>query len=138
MQKLAIRKVAIRLLICAAPVCSVQANEVEIVGADFVQGRDGTWSVNVGLLHADNGWDHYADIWRLVDAEGNILGERVLLHPHEDEQPFIRGTEGIVISEGAKTLYIEAHDMVHGWTPNRLEVDMAKVSGGRLRVMPQN
>jgi|TARA_B110000483_G_scaffold235191_1_gene306363 hypothetical protein len=62
----------------------------------------------------------------------------VLLHPHEDEQPFIRGIEGIVISEGNKILYIEAHDMVHGWTPNRLEVDMTQASGGRLRVMRQN
>lgn len=138
MQKIAFKKVALGLLICLAPVWAAQANEVEIVGADFVQGRDGSWSVNVALLHADNGWDHYADIWRVVDVQGNILGERVLLHPHEDEQPFIRGAEGVTIAEGTKTLYIEAHDMVHGWTPNRLEIDMTKVSDGRLRVMPQN
>lgn len=138
MQKIAFKKVALGLLICLAPLWGAQANEVEIVGADFVQGRDGNWSVNVALLHADNGWDHYADIWRVVDVQGNILGERVLLHPHEDEQPFIRGTEGVTIAEGTKTLYIEAHDMVHGWTPNRLEIDMTKVSDGRLRVLPQN
>lgn len=138
MQKIAFKKVALGSLICLAPLWAAQANEVEIVGADFVQGRDGSWSVNVALLHADNGWDHYADIWRVVDVQGNILGERVLLHPHEDEQPFIRSAEGVTIAEGTKTLYIEAHDMVHGWTPDRLEIDMTKVSDGRLRVMPQN
>ena len=108
--------------------------DVEIVSADFQRSGNGTWSVNVALLHADSGWDHYADIWRVVDAEGNILGERVLLHPHEDEQPFIRGESGIEISESLERVYIEAHDMVHGWTPNRMEVDMTKAVRGRLLI----
>lgn len=117
---------------------SVQAiaNDVEIIGADFQKSGNDTWVVNVGLLHEDSGWDHYADIWRLVDAEGNILGERVLLHPHEDEQPFIRSEE-IRIPEDIEILYVEAHDIVHGWTPNRLEVDMTKAENGRLTITPE-
>ena len=111
----------------------VIADDVTIIGADFQQSSDGSWLVNVGLLHEDSGWDHYADIWRLVDAEGNVLGERVLLHPHEDEQPFIR-SEQIRIPADLEIIYVEAHDIVHGWTPNRLEIDMTKVENGRLTV----
>ncbi len=131
-----IKDICMLLLCCATPISAVQANEVTILGADFSQSRDGSWTVNVALLHADNGWDHYADIWRVVDTDGTILGERVLLHPHEDEQPFVRGTDTVRIPDDARTLYIEAHDMVHGWTPNRLEVDMTLVENGRLRVEP--
>jgi hypothetical protein len=109
----------------------VFADEVQIVSADFRQASDGTWSVDVGLLHEDSGWDHYADIWRVLDEQGRILGERVLLHPHENEQPFVRGTNGLVIPEDA-ILYVVAHDSVHGWSRNRLEVDLSKAEDGRL------
>ena len=124
-------------ILCAAFSGSVLANDVEILGAEFSQDRDGTWTVSVVLLHEDNGWDHYADRWRLVDPEGNVLGERVLLHPHDDEQPFARLESGIKIASELATIYIEAHDLVHGWTPNRMAVDMTKVENGRLRVVAE-
>ena len=113
------------------------ADDVDILGAEFVQDGDGTWTVNVVLLHDDSGWDHYADKWRVVDPNGEVLGERVLLHPHEDEQPFARSESGITIPADQTTLNIEAHDLVHGLTPDRLTVDMTKVESGRLRVFAE-
>lgn len=68
----------------------VQAGEVSILAADLKQQSNLTWSLSVTLKHADTGWDHYADNWRLVDKEGEILGDRVLFHPHVNEQPFTR------------------------------------------------
>ena len=111
-----------------------KAGDVEILAADFKHSGNNQWSVNVTLAHADSGWDHYADDWRVVDADGNILGDRVLLHPHEDEQPFTRSVSGVNIPQGTTIVYIEAHDMVQGWTPNRLTVDLSKASNGHLRV----
>ena len=110
---------------------SVFADEVQIVSADFRQASDGSWSVDVGLLREDSGWDHYADIWRVLDQQGSILGERVLLHPHENEQPFVRGTSGLEIPEGS-TVYVVAHDTVHGWSSRRLAVDLSKAEEGRI------
>lgn len=110
------------------------ADDVKILAADFHSSGDGRWSVNVTLKHGDTGWDHYADNWRVVDGEGNMLGDRVLYHPHVDEQPFTRSLGGVNVPEGITTVYIEAHDKVHGWTPNRLKVDLSKATGGRLRV----
>ena len=49
-------------------------------------------SLHVTVSHPDTGWDHYADLWEVFDAEGNKIAERVLLHPHETEQPFTRST----------------------------------------------
>lgn len=110
------------------------ADEVKILAADFDSSGGNRWSVNVTLKHNDTGWDHYADNWRVVDGAGNTLGDRVLYHPHVDEQPFTRGLGGVQVPEGITTVYIEAHDTVHGWAPDRLKVDLAKATGGHLRV----
>ena len=46
-----------------------------------------TWTFSVTVRHNDEGWDHYADIWQVLHPEtGEVLGERVLLHPHDTEQ----------------------------------------------------
>ena len=113
---------------------TVEADNVRILAADFHNSGGDNWSVKVTLKHGDTGWDHYADNWRVVDGEGNILGDRVLLHPHVDEQPFTRSLGDVEVPVGTTTVYIEAHDKVHGWTPSRLKVDLSKVSGGHLNV----
>lgn len=127
-------KFLVTIFVWLMPIFGLYANEVAIVGAEFELDKNHTWTVRVGLAHADSGWEHYADIWRVVDAEGKVLGERVLLHPHENEQPFVRQTSGVKIPVDTQTVYIEAHDSVHGWTPKRLAVDMTKVVNGSLRV----
>ncbi len=113
---------------------TADADDVRIVGADLHRSGGNRWSLNVTLKHGDTGWDHYADNWRVVDVEGNMLGNRVLYHPHVEEQPFTRGLGDVKVPEGITIVYIEAHDKVHGWTPNRLKVDLSKATGGRLRV----
>ena len=70
---------------------------------------DGTgWSFSVTLRHDDTGWDDYADGWRIEDADGNILGTRVLHHPHVNEQPFTRSLSGVDVPEELKQVYIRA------------------------------
>ena len=110
------------------------ADDVKILSAELHSSGGNRWLLNVTLKHGDTGWDHYADNWRVVDGEGNMLGDRVLFHPHVEEQPFTRGLGDVKVPEGITIVYIEAHDKVHGWTPNRLKVDLTKASGGRLRV----
>ena len=123
-------------ILFAAVFNTATAGDVEILAADFQLVSKDTWSVDVTLRHGDTGWDHYADNWRVVDAEGRVLGDRVLYHPHVDEQPFTRGLGGIAIPEGTERVFVEAHDTVHGWSPDRLEVDMRSADGGRIRVEP--
>jgi len=73
-------------------------------------------------LHADTGWDDYADGWEVVDADGNQLGIRPLAHPHVNEQPFTRSQSGIVISDDVTEVYIRVRDNVNGWYETRYPV----------------
>ncbi len=110
------------------------AGDVKILAVDLYKSTDSSWLVKVTLEHSDTGWDHYADNWQVVDAEGNVLGNRVLQHPHVQEQPFTRDLAGVKVPDGVTTLYIKAHDKVHGWTTNKLKVDLNKAIGKHLRV----
>lgn len=73
------------------------------------------WHFDVTIRHADTGWDDYADGWRVLDMEGNILGTRILHHPHVNEQPFTRSLTGVTIPAGITEVQIETKDSVGGW-----------------------
>jgi len=113
---------------------AANAGEVTIVAADFRTVDNRLWSIQVTLAHADSGWDHYADHWRVVDSTGRVMADRVLYHPHVNEQPFTRGLTGVALSPDAGRLYIEAHDTVHGWAKQQLQVDLGQAVMGHLRV----
>jgi hypothetical protein len=87
------------------------------------QSGDGSWRFDVTVRHLDEGWEHYCDLWRVVDPEtGAVIGERVLLHPHDTEQPFTRSQSGIV-TELDKVL-VEAKCNVHGFGGHAVLVDL--------------
>ena len=111
----------------------VQAGEVSILGVEFNRGA-GDWTVNVTLKHADTGWQHYADGWRVVDGKGKVFGMRTLHHPHVNEQPFTRSLSGVAIPAKLTTVYVEAHDKVHGWSKDRVMVDLTKSKGKHFKV----
>ncbi len=77
---------------------------------------------SVTLSHPDTGWDHYADGWEVLDADGNSLGIRELLHPHVTEQPFTRSLSGVKVPEGATVVYVRARCNVDGWSDDLFEV----------------
>ena len=77
---------------------------------------------SVTLSHPDTGWDHYADGWEVLDADGTSLGVRELLHPHVAEQPFTRSLSGVVVPEGAQVVYVRARCNVDGWSDDLFEV----------------
>lgn len=112
------RILALLLLLPALP---AMAGDVEIVAAAARPSGD-AWTFDVTLRHADNGWDHYADAWRVLGPDGAVLGTRTLLHPHDNEQPFTRSLSGVIIPQGVTEVRIEAHDKVHGWAPATLTV----------------
>ena len=91
------------------------ASDVEIVNVQAVQSGN-AWRFDVTLRHDDTGWDHYADGWEVLAPDGTSLGMRVLVHPHETEQPFTRSLGGVVIPEGITHVIIRARDNVDGWT----------------------
>ena len=97
----------------AAP--ALRADPPEIVKAEAHRVGMG-WRIDVTLLHADTGWDHYADGWEVVDAAGNRLGYRELMHPHVDEQPFTRSLINVMLPDGIREIFIRAHCSKGGWS----------------------
>ena len=127
-----IRMVGLGLLMSIMQAGQVYAGEVEVVKTQF-EYRTGSWHVRTTLRHGDTGWPHYADAWRVVSEKGEDLGTRTLFHPHEQEQPFTR-SHTVHIPKGVNIVYVEAHDKVHGWSKNRVKVDLRKANGDRFEV----
>ena len=113
------------LALLAALAGPAVAGPADVVEAEAV--ADGErWSFRVTVRHADEGWDHYADAWRVVGPDGTVYGTRELLHPHVDEQPFTRSLSGVAIPAGIDTVAVEARDSVHGWGGARAEVALPR------------
>jgi hypothetical protein len=108
------------LLLLSNPAFSGQA---KIVDVEVTNNKD-SHRFDVTLRHDDAGWDHYADGWEVLSAEGKVLGKRVLAHPHVSEQPFTRSLSGVKIPQGLSTVSIRAHDSVHGYNKEVFEVSL--------------
>jgi len=104
----------------------VSAGPADVVAATASQESSGTWRFRVTVRHDDTGWDHYADRWDVVAPDGRILGTRVLLHPHEDEQPFTRALGGVVVPDDVDRVTVRAHDSVHGLGGAEVEIQLQR------------
>ncbi|MCY0095065.1 hypothetical protein [Hoeflea ulvae] len=102
-----------------------RAGEADVVSVSHARASDGTYRFDVTVRHADDGWEHYADKWQVTGADGAVLGERVLLHPHDTEQPFTRSQSGIVIPPGTARVTVRAHDRLHGWGGKEVIVELS-------------
>lgn len=90
------------------------AGEADVVDVKVVKTGAATYTFSVTVRHDDTGWKHYANWWEVVDLEQNVLGKRVLLHPHVNEQPFRRSLSGVKIPKSISDVRVRAHDLVHG------------------------
>ena len=88
MKNILISTLALTVLVMMSP--SGLAGEVEVVSAKARSAGKDSFRFDVTLRHADAGWAHYADNWEVLTLDGKLLGRRVLLHPHDNEQPFTR------------------------------------------------
>ncbi|GAB4439094.1 MAG: hypothetical protein Kow00120_06900 [Anaerolineae bacterium] len=107
-----------------------------------VQSADGTWTFHVTVRHPDTGWDDYADGWDVVAPDGTVLKPdldspftRLLLHPHENEQPFTRSQSHIVIPPDVTQVTVRAHDLVDGYGGREVVVDLTAASGPDFEVV---
>jgi len=101
-----------------------------------VQGADGTWAFSVTVAHPDTGWEDYVDGWDVLLPDGTVVKPdpdspftRLLLHPHETEQPFTRSQSGIEIPVGVTQVTVRAHDLVDGFGGREVIVDLTSESG---------
>lgn len=90
-----------------------KAGEADVVNVKISAKGNDLFKFDVTVRHDDAGWEHYANRWDILDLNGNVLGSRVLAHPHDHEQPFTRSLT-LRLPENITTVVISAHDSVHG------------------------
>lgn len=116
-------KPLLSLCLCLGLACPAAADSPQIVDVN-IKKIGMVWRIDVTLKHPDTGWDHYADGWEVLDAQGKRLAYRELLHPHVEEQPFTRSLSGVVFPDGTREVFIRAKCSVDGWSNETVRVKL--------------
>lgn len=144
-----IRKVLLLLLVFMASGCAAMpvwlgltapmgenSADADVTYVRAVEQGEGRWTFYVTVAHPDTGWEDYANGWDVLLPDGTVIlpdpnspFTRLLLHPHETEQPFTRSQSGIVIPAEVTTVTVRAHDLVDGYGGVEVQVDLTQDSG---------
>lgn len=115
--------------------------DADVIFAEARQTDFETWTFHVTVQHPDTGWDDYADGWDVLLPDDTILKPnpndpftRLLLHPHETEQPFTRSQSNLIIPTTVTTVTVRAHDLIHGWGGAMVIVDLTQAEGVGFKV----
>lgn len=130
----------------ATPAASDRASapNADVLFVTASQQSGDTWQFAVTIEHPDTGWEDYADGWDVVLADGTVAKPdpdspftRLLLHPHETEQPFTRSQGGIIVPPDSPLVTVRAHDMVDGFGGREVTVDLTGAGGPDYEVRRQ-
>ena len=125
------------LVILSLFVSSVSASKFDVdtyaTSLNFAQVKEvlatkessGSWCFGTSVRHNDEGWNHYADGWEVIDLEGNQIGYRKLHHPHVNEQPFTRSQCNIKIPTEISKVIVRAKCNKHGFGGKAMVVDLS-------------
>ncbi len=100
------------------------AGEADVVNATATRISGDTWRIEATVRHADEGWDHYANAFEVLDPQGQVLGVRELLHPHVNEQPFTRSLGSVSIVSGTEFIVVRARDSVHEYGGAEFRIEL--------------
>lgn len=102
------------------------ADEADVTGVAIKQTSSGAFRFDVTVLHADAGWDHYANKWDVVAPNGDVIDTRILHHPHDNEQPFTGSLTTDKIPNDLSHVIIRAHDSVHEYGGAQMMVELPR------------
>jgi hypothetical protein len=108
----------------------------QVIFVRATQSNDGSWRFDTTVRHEDQGWDDYADAWYVIQPNTEaVLAERILLHPHDNEQPFTRSQSGIIIPEELSQVIVRAKDNVEGFGGQAVIVDLTGAESDYFEVV---
>ena len=64
----------------------------------------------------------YADAFRVFSKNGELYGERKLVHDHADEQPFTRYLYDVKVPRGIRVVVVQARDKKFGYGGKSIDV----------------
>lgn len=109
----------------AAPDTS-NADHPDVLNATLERDGDDTWRLEVTLSSQYDSAERYADGWRVLDEEGNVLGDHTLTHDHADEQPVTRVQTGLKIPDSIDVITVEGKDTVNGYGGQTIDVEVQR------------
>ncbi len=120
------KSVSMILLLCALMSNTVYAGPADVLDVEVKSDGPLKFQFFVSVRHADEGWDHYANRWDVVTADGTVLATRTLHHPHQNEQPFTRSLGGVKIPDGITTVTVRAQDSLHGYGGKTITIQLPR------------
>lgn len=118
-------------------VTTAQAGEPRVSWVEVTE-EVRSYTVTAVLEHDDEAAYHFLDGWRVTTPEGEVLAEQIFRHPRPQAPPRRATLSGIQLPEGVTRLRLEAHDRLHGWGGNPVEVELEgdATEGDRWRLRP--
>lgn len=94
----------------------------DVIAVELRPVGDRVFDVAVTISSPYDTPERYADGWRVLDQEGNVLGTHMLLHDHANEQPFTRVQRGLHVPTGIDEVTVEGRDQANGYGGQTLTV----------------
>ncbi len=91
------------------------AGEADVIDVKVRSAGGSAYDFDVTIRSNDTGWEHYADAFEVLAPDGTLLGQRILLHPHVDEQPFTRDLYGVAVPEEIVEVTVRARHKPKGY-----------------------
>lgn len=105
---------------------TANADHPDVLAAELESDDGSTWALSVTLSSQYDTPERYADGWRVLDADGEVLGEHTLTHDHANEQPVTRTQSGLEIPDGVDVVTVEGKDTENGYGGATLEVEVPR------------
>lgn len=86
--------------------------------------EDGTFTFDVTMSSPYDTPERYADGWRILGPDDEVLGEKTLTHDHASEQPFTRSQSGVEIPDGVTSVVVEGRDLANGYGGGTQSVEL--------------
>ena len=119
-----------------------QTGNADVIHVKAEDHGDRGWVFHVTVNHPDTGWDDYCNGWDVVTDSGQVLKHspsdeftRLLLHPHENEQPFTRSQSRLKISASVEYVTVRAHDLVHGFGGKEVQINLNSGNGDDYEII---
>jgi hypothetical protein len=121
-----VRCVRLLLLLAGVLTGSALAGEADVVDVKVRRAAPGIYDFDITVKSVDKGWDYYADAFEELAPDGTLLGRRVLLHPHQTEQPFTRDLYGVKIPASVREVMVRARHKPKGYDGKTLRVRLTQ------------
>lgn len=86
----------------------------DVLEAELAPSGD-EWMIAVTISSPYDTPERYADGWRVMTPDGEVLAEHDLAHDHANEQPFTRRRGPFTIPREVTEVEVEGRDRAHGY-----------------------